>query len=186
MQSGVRTLKLTYGDYLHLPEDGKRHELIDGDHYVTPSPTPRHQLVLANLGGILYAYLREHPLGRIYPAPLDVVLSDSDVVQPDLLFLAGERGDLVTERNLQGAPDLVIEVLSESTRRTDEITKRHLYERHGVREYWVIDPVLETVKIYRLTGEGFRREAELSTEAHDRLSTPLLPGLSVPLDEIFR
>jgi len=186
MQPGVRTLKLTYEDYLHLPEDGKRHELIEGDHYVTPSPTPRHQLVLARLGGILYAYLREHPLGNIYPAPLDVVLSDTDVVQPDLLFLAGGRQDLVTESNLRGAPDLVVEVLSESTRRTDEITKRHLYERHGVGEYWVIDPVLETVKVYRLAEEGFRREAELSTEAGDRLTTPLLPGLSVSLDEIFR
>jgi Uma2 family endonuclease len=186
MQSGVRTLKLTYEDYLHLPEDGKRHELIDGDHCVTPSPTPRHQLVLANLVGMLHAYLREHPLGRIYPAPLDVVLSDTDVVQPDLLFLAGGRQDLVTEKNLRGAPDFVVEVLSDSTRRTDEITKRHLYERHGVREYWIIDPVLETVKVYRLTEDGFRREAELSTEAGDRLTTPLLPGLSVALDEIFR
>ncbi len=186
MEPGVCPIKLTYEDYLHLPEDGKRHELIDGDHYATPSPTPRHQLVLANLVGILYTYLREHPLGDIYPAPLDVVLSDTDVVQPDLLFLAAGREDLVTERNLRGAPDLVVEVLSDSTRRTDEITKRHLYERHGVGEYWVIDPVLETVKVYRLADEGFRREAELSTEAGDRLTTPLLPGLAVSLGEIFR
>lgn len=180
-------LKLTYEDYLHLPEDGKRHELIDGDHYVTPAPFTRHQILLANLFRALDRWVDERALGRVLPAPVDVVLSEVDVVQPDLLFLAREHLERLTEANVQGPPDLVVEILSESTRRTDEITKRHLYERYGVPEYWIVDPVLEAVKVYRgAPGERYARASELSREAGDVLSTPLLPDLTVPLEHIFR
>lgn len=185
MLSSLPPLKLTYEDYLHLPEDGKRHELIDGEHLLTPSPNTRHQFVTSNLHRLLSGFVHTQGLGRVCTAPLDVVLSATDVVQPDLLFVASERLDRFTEAHLRGAPDLAIEILSESTRRTDEITKRHLYERYGVAEYWIVDPVVETVKIFRLADGRFHRGAELSLEAEDLLTTALLPGLEIPLAQIF-
>ena len=178
-------VKLTVEDFEQFPDDGRRHELIDGEHHVTPAPNTRHQIVLGNLHFALRSAVQKEELGQVFLAPYDVLLSDTDVVEPDLLFLSKERSDLLTEKNLRGAPDLVVEILSEGTRRMDEVVKRKLYERFGVREYWVVDPVVETVKVYRLEDDRYRRAAELSLEAGDRLTTPLLPGLELPLDEVF-
>lgn len=186
MSTRPAAVKLTYEDYLYLPEDGKRHEIIDGDHYVTPAPLTRHQIVLANLLRHLDAFIHDRGLGRVLPAPVDVLFAETDVVQPDLLYLSSAHLDRLTKANLQGAPDLVAEVLSDSTRRTDEITKRRLYERFGVAEYWVVDPVLETIKVYRRTDQGrYERADELTLEAGDSLATPLLPGLRIPLSAVF-
>jgi len=186
MEASVRTLKLTYEDYLYFPEDGRRHELIDGEHYVTAAPNLKHQTAALNLAGDLRNFVRPRDLGRVWAAPTDVVLSEFDVVQPDVLFVSKARLHLAAEgENLQGAPDLVVEVLSPRTRRTDVITKRHLYEKFGVQEYWMVDPELETIEIYRLREGAFRREAELSTENEDVATTPLLPGLEIALTEIF-
>lgn len=178
-------VKLTYEDYLLFPEDGLRHEIIDGEHEVTPSPLTRHQRIVANLFLIIAAFVRERKLGEVFLAPFDVILSNLDIVVPDLLFVSGKRSEIITEKNLQGAPDLVIEVLSDGTRKRDEVTKRKLYERFGVREYWIVDPVLESIKIYRQSGKGFERAAELSVEAGDTLTSPLFPGLVIPLDDVF-
>ena len=116
---------------------------------------------------------------------MDVVLSEDDVVQPDVLFVSAARASIVTEKNISGAPDLAVEVLSETTRKTDLSVKRKLYAASGVREYWVADPELETVAVYRAGQAGYERAAELSLEAKDSVQTPLLPGLSLPLSEIF-
>jgi Uma2 family endonuclease len=117
---------------------------------------------------------------------VDVLLADSTVVQPDLIFLARENLGRIGESYVQGAPDLAVEVISESNRRHDEVTKRHLYARFGIPEFWVVDPVLETVKVYRLEGAAYRRAAELAAEAGDRLTSPLFPGLEIEIGEIFR
>ncbi len=178
--------KWTYEDLLLLPDDGKRYEILDGELFVTASPYTRHQEILGRLFLEVANYLRGNPLGRALFAPADVVLSRHDVVEPDLLFVAAERDEIVTERNIQGPPDLAVEVLSESTRKTDEVLKRRRYEQFGVREYWIVDPVVETVKIYRLAGASYERAAELSAEAGDTLTTPLLPGLSISLPDLFR
>jgi len=177
--------KLTYGDYEKFPDDGMRHELIGGIHYVTPAPTRRHQYLLGRLHARLFTFAEERRLGQVYAAPFDVLFSDFDVVQPDLLFVSNERLGVLNEKNAQGAPDLVVEVLSPSTRRTDETTKRKLYERAGVREYWVIDPTRQTVAIHRRSGAGFAKAIELAAEAADRLESPLLPGFALPLCELF-
>lgn len=176
---------LTYDDLLALPDDGLRHELIDGEHYVSPAPTPKHQKVSLALTLALGNFVERHDSGQLLYAPCDIVLSPRDVVEPDLLFIARERLALVTERHIQGAPDLVIEILSPSTRTRDEGVKHRLYERTGVREYWLADPGRETLRIYRRTGEAFAPVAELSAEAGDLLTTPLLPGFEVPLRKIF-
>jgi Uma2 family endonuclease len=179
-------VKLTYDDFLLFPDDGKRHELIDGEHYVTPSPASKHQRIVWNLNGLLYNYLQEHPVGKAFSAPLDVVFSQFDVVEPDLLFVSAERaGKVLTEKNIQGAPDLVVEIGSPVTRKRDETTKRRLYERFGVAEYWIIDPEIDTIKVYRRISDRYERVAELALEARDTLTTPLLRGLTLPLSKIF-
>ena len=179
-------VRLTYDDFLQFPDDGKRHELIDGEHVVTPSPNAEHQTVSVNLSGLLWTYLREHRIGRLFTAPFDVVFSDFDVIEPDLLFVSKVRqADVLTAKHVRGAPDLVVEIGSPSTRKRDETIKRRLYERFGVSEYWVIDPELDEIKVYRLADGHFARVAELALERGDLLESPLFPALALRLSDIF-
>jgi Uma2 family endonuclease len=178
--------KLTYEDYAQIPDDGRRHEIIDGLHYVSPSPTRTHQVTLLKLALRLAPFAQEHQLGEIYPAPFDVLLSPHDIVQPDLQFVSTARLGIVTEANVKGAPDLAIEILSDSTRRRDENLKRDRYEQLGVQEYWLLDGSRKTVRIFRrMQGSGFDTATELTAAAGQVLTTPLLPGLELPLREIF-
>jgi Uma2 family endonuclease len=178
---------LTYDDFVLFPEDGKRHELIDGEHYVTPSPIIRHQRVSFNLTMLVGAWLETHAVGRLYYAPCDVVLSQFDVVVPDLLYMSTARAiDVLTPQHMRGAPELVIEISSPGTRGRDETIKRTLYERAGVLEYWIVDPEIDVIRIYRRVDERFGRPTELSREAGDVVTTPLLLGLEVPLASVFR
>jgi len=179
-------LKLTYDDFVLFPDDGKRHELIDGEHYVTASPTMRHQQISMNLTLMIGSWLEAHPQGRLFYAPFDVVFSKFDVVEPDVLYVSNERSNVLTAPNVQGAPDLVIEIGSPSTRQRDETIKRRLYERSNVVEYWIVDPDIEVVRVYRRSGDSFARPSELSREADDVLTTDLMPGLELPLARIFR
>jgi Uma2 family endonuclease len=178
-------VKLTYDDFVLFPDDGKRHELIDGEHYVTPSPSTRHQRIVMNLSGLIWNFLRQNRLGQVFGAPFDVVFSDFDVVEPDLLFVSHARRDVLTTQNVQGAPDLVVEVGSPGTRRRDERTKHLLYERFGVSEYWVVDPDIDLVKVYRLVEGRYTRTSELTLAEGDVLTTPRLPGLDIPLSDVF-
>jgi Uma2 family endonuclease len=180
--------KLTYDDYVLLPHDGSRHEIIDGEHFVTAAPSLSHQRTVLNLAVRLQPFVKTNRLGEVFIAPLAVVLSPHDVVQPDLLFVSTERAGILTEKNVQGAPDLVVEVLSPSTRRLDETLKLERYAELGVREYWIIDPQWQwrTLKLYRRLARGsFGSAVVLSAAAGDLLSTPLLPGLAIPMAEIF-
>ena len=178
-------VKLTYDDFVLFPDDGKRHELIDGAHYVTPSPNLKHQAVSRNLLTTIALFLRQHPLGRVYGAPLDVVFSHFDVVEPDVLYVSEARREVRTTKNIQGAPDLVVEIGSPSTRRRDEKLKHQLYERFNVAEYWVVDPDIDIVRVYRLQDGKYLRAHELSLDRGDVLTTRLLPALELPLSEIF-
>jgi Uma2 family endonuclease len=184
-------LKLTYDDFVLFPDDGQRHELIDGEHFVTPSPNTKHQTISMNLVAVLSMWLEAHPVGRLFHAPYDVVFSNFDVVEPDLLYLSNERmASVITPQHVRGAPNLVIEIGSPGTRRRDETIKRRLYERFGVDEYWVVDPELDRVRIHRreagATEAGFGRPVEFSREAGDVVTTPLLPDLRISLERIFR
>ena len=181
--SGV---KLTYEDFLLFPDDGKRHELIDGEHYVTPAPNTKHQQVSGNLYFLLRQYLEQRPVGRLFFAPFDVVFSTFDVVEPDLLYMSNDRASAVlTPQHIEGAPELVVEIGSKRTRKRDETIKRRLYQRSGVSEYWVVDPELDIVRINR-SANVFERPQEFSREAGDVLTTLLLPDLEVPLAAIFK
>ena len=179
--------RLTYDDFLLFPDDGKRHEIIDGEHYVTASPNTRHQVLVGRLHFEIELYLRQHSgVGRVFFAPFDVVFTRWDVVEPDLLFIAGDQGDILTDKNVQGAPALVIEILSPATRKVDEQIKRRLFEREGVREYWLVDPELDLVKVFRRKADGsFPRDVELTSEGRDVLTTPLMPGLAIDLVELL-
>jgi Uma2 family endonuclease len=132
----------------------------------------------------LVGFVRRHRLGTVLPAPFEIVLSDFDVVQPDLVFISRERAGILTEKNARGAPDLAIEILSPRTRQTDEVHKLRLYERSGVREYWLIDPLAETARIYRRRGERLALHRDLTAAGRGALTTPLLPGLRIPLAEL--
>ena len=149
MRPADSRLKLTYDDYLLFPDDGKRHELIDGEHYVTPSPNLRHQTIAGRLYLTIGTWLRAHPSGRVFFAPLDVIFSRFDVVEPDLLYVSNERApELLSGDYVTGAPDLVIEIGSPSTRHRDETIKRRLYERSNVTEYWIVDPDIDVIRVY--------------------------------------
>lgn len=182
--SPVASTKWTYEDLLLLPEDGLRHEIIDGEHYVNASPVTRHQRISYHLVLAIGKYLEDHPLGQLFFAPLDIVLSPNDVVEPDLMFISNERREIVTVNNIQGAPELLVEILSQSNKRYDEVTKHALYERTGVGEYWIVDPARDVVRVFRRNAAGrYERVAELSES--DTLTSPLFPALEIQLERIF-
>ena len=182
-----RGVKLTYDDFVLFTDDGLRHELIDGEHYVTPSPNDKPQTILVNLLLLIGPWVRAHATGKVWLAPFDAILSPSDVVEPDLLYVSNERrAQIVTAANVQGTPELVVEIGSPGTRRRDETTKRALYERAGVSEYWVVDTEREVVRVYRRFRKRFAPPEDLSLKAGDVLRPPLLQGLELPISEIFR
>ena len=174
---------LTYEDYRATPDD-ERYELLDGDLIMVPAPNLAHQKVQRRLGQRLSQFIEDHALGEFFFAPCDVVLADTDVVQPDLLFVSRDREHLLRGGdNVRGAPDLVVEILSPATAERDRGYKQALYERHGVAEYWLVDPVEETVSIH------CRRDGALTlTRTFGRgetLHSPLLAGMKVALDDVF-
>ncbi len=179
---------LTLDDFMLFPDDGQRHELIDGEHFVTPSPNTRHQRLVQRLYLALAEHLRAHPeQGEAFVAPFDVVLSFRDVVEPDLLLIAGDQWEILTEQHVKGAPALVVEVLSPGTRKRDEQIKRGLFERVGVREYWLVDPDADHIRVFRRASDAtFPLFAQLSAAAGDILISPLLEGFTLRIDELFR
>jgi Uma2 family endonuclease len=176
-------IKHTYADYLGAPGD-KRYELIDGGLIVVGSPSIAHQTASMGLSLEVGSFVRERALGQVFHAPTDVILTDTDVVQPDLVFVSKERGQVVTSANIQGAPDLVVEILSPSTASLDRTTKRGLYAEHGVKEYWIADPVAQTVAVMLLRDGRFEVVGEYGRE--DALTSPTLPGLTISLDKVFQ
>lgn len=189
MESAVRPVtRFTYDDLLAFPEDGKRREIIEGALVVTASPSVRHQRVSIRLAIAVGNYLAAHSgVGEVLHAPVDVVLEDGDVVVPDLVVVTADQRDVVTAKYLAGAPAIVVEILSPSSRRMDEKTKRAIYDRHGVREYWVVDPDVDEVRVYRRDADGaLPRVPTLGAEQQHLLTTPLLPEFSLSLIELFR
>ena len=175
-------VKFTYEDYEQLPQD-KRYELMEGEFYMVPSPGWSHQTVLKKFFRILDDYITSRKLGELCFAPLDVVLSGEDVVQPDILFISKERSHIITEKNIQGAPDLIIEILSPATAGRDKGLKRKLYAKYGVKEYWIADPENKRVEVMTLGEKGF--ETMQVYQAGDSLSSTLLKEFSLNLEEIF-
>jgi Uma2 family endonuclease len=174
---------LTYEDYCALPEDGRRYQLIEGDLDVTPAPSATHQRVSRNLEFFLTEHIRRHRLGAIFDAPIDVLFAPDTVVQPDIVFITRERLSVVTERGVEGPPDLVVEILSPKTRRIDRTVKMRVYARFGVRECWLVDPEALSFEIFKLSGGAYLLAQAASGK--ETASSELFPGLTLALDQIF-
>jgi Uma2 family endonuclease len=173
----------TVDDYLAILDEYPRYELLEGELVEMVSPTSRHQRIVLRLARLLQAHCEAQRLGEVFVAPLDVILSHTVVVQPDLLFISqARRAELIGER-ITGAPDLVIEILSPATSARDFNQKRKLYARHGVKEYWIVDPDDETIEVQRLQGSVFSTLA--LCEKGQPLTSPMFEGLNVEVGQVF-
>ena len=178
----VTTPKLTYQDYVKLEGD-ERYELLDGELILLPSPNTAHQTVSIALSSRMHSFVEEHDLGQVFHAPYDVLFTDTDVVQPDILFVSNEREHIRTPANIQGAPELVVEILSPSSYRRDWRDKRELYATHGVQEYWIVDPTNRIVWVMLLQGGSLVEQGAYGEG--DTITSATLEGFSVSLDEVF-
>ena len=181
--SAAGRIKLGWDEFLELPEDGNRYEILDGELVMTPPPAIRHQRISSRLHMLLGAYVAARELGEVLAAPVAVRLSESTIVEPDLLFLATGRSKIVSDLSIDGPPDLVVEILSPSTAKRDRTVKAQLYARLGVRHYWIVDPETRTVDVFELHGKRYRKKATL--EENDRFEPTILPGLIVDLSTVW-
>ena len=182
--------RLTSEEFFALfpDEDGVRRELIGGEVFVTPTPIVRHQILVQRLGLSIARHLEAYPSqGEVFFVPLDVVMSPSDVVEPDIQVILGDQSEILGEKNVQGTPALVVEILSPSTRKRDLTIKSQLYEREGVREYWIVDPKRSSIVVRRRSPAGALTQVDmLDGSSGQVLQTPLLPGWSLELASFFR
>jgi len=176
-------IKLTYEDYVDLPDDGKRYEILDGELEVSPAPAPRHQGVSRNLLLILQGRSQERRLGTIYYALIDVLLADTSIVQPDLIFVAAGRESIITARAIEGPPDLVVEILSPWSVRRDRVAKAALYARFGIRHYWIVDPEARTLEVYETANGAYRSVA--TYEGAGKARSSLFPDLEIDLAHVW-
>lgn len=175
----------TYDDYVTLPDDLNIYEVIEGELYMTPAPVPKHQEVCHNLQRILGNHVRKHNLGKIYPAPIDVVLDKSNVLQPDILFISKDNLSVIGEKNIQGAPDLVIEILSPTTVKKDRIIKMKTYARHGIKNLWFIDPNNQTLEAFELDAKRKTYRLTSGLTGEEEFSPSLFPDLCIPLKDLW-
>jgi len=172
----------TYEDYEKLPE-GAPYHLIGGELIMTPAPVPYHQIILRRIGFELLKFNEQKNLGEIIFAPIDVYLSETETYQPDIIFISNEKINIIGEKKIESAPDLVIEILSESTAYYDLKHKKRVYEKTGVKEYWIVDPMEKGIEVY----ENVNREFKIFSLAaeKERVNSKLLEGFSVELEKIF-
>lgn len=174
--------KYTYEDYCNTPED-KRYELINGELLMAPSPFINHQRISRKLEVILDKFVTENESGEVFDAPCDVYFDNENVVQPDILFISKKNLHSIGEKNIQGAPDLVVEILSEQSVYRDMVRKKKLYAKFGVKEYWIVIPENKQIEIYILEGGTFQLYKSLDNT--DTLTSPLLRGLKIELKKVF-
>lgn len=170
-------------DIWDTPDDGNRYEVIDGELFVAPPPVREHQHAAGNLYGAIWSYLQPHPIGLVYMAPLGVKLDGSNGIQPDVLYVSNERREILTDRGVEGAPDLVIEVLSPSTRARDLGIKLRRYAAGGVEHYWIADPRLKSLAARELGADGYG--APSVYEVGDVFRPSLFPGLAIVIASIW-
>jgi Uma2 family endonuclease len=170
-------------DIWDTPEDGNRYEVIDGELYVTPPPLEPHQKGSTNLVGYIWRYVHERRLGTVYSAPFGVVLDDENGVQPDIVYVSREREGLIAERGLEGAPDLVVEILSRSTQARDRGVKMKRYATSGIPHYWIVDPRGRALEAYRLVEQGYELTGRFGPGS--TFHPQLFPGLEIPIDDLW-
>ncbi len=171
----TQTKLITYDDYRTLSDDGKRYEIIGGKLFMSASAITKHERISRRLFFRLGNFIEKHDAGEIFDAPFDVVLSMTDVVQPDLMYICKERSNTISEKNIVAAPDFVVEIISESTKIRDQTTKKALYEKYGVKEYWIVYPAEEKIEQFLLEDE--KLELNETFEKSDMLTTKVIAGL---------
>ncbi|MFQ5901966.1 MAG: Uma2 family endonuclease [Thermodesulfobacteriota bacterium] len=181
-EPAVAKNRYTYEDYLKTPDD-ERYELIEGELIMTPSPKTDHQRISGRIDFALRRFVEENDLGEVFYAPYDVYLDEENCVQPDILFVSKERLNIIGENNIQGAPDLAVEIVSEGSVYRDVIQKKIIYARSGIKEYWIIAPQEKMVEVYFLKGKGYQLIKTCFYD--DTLQSRLLKGFRVELKEIF-
>jgi Uma2 family endonuclease len=175
--------KLDYDDFWSLPDDGNRYEIIDGKLYVTPAPAMRHQLTSTRLLRILDQHVTSNRIGHVFHAPTAVILGPYRQVQPDLLFISRARRKLVTSKEVDGAPDLAVEIVSPSSKRADRVVKSAAYADSGISRYWIVDPDERTIEEYQL--ESGQYLLMRRWEEPDVFEPKLFLGLTLPLEGLF-
>ncbi len=168
-------------DFAELPE-GTLAELLEGEIFMVPAPIPEHQRISGKLYAFLLQYVERKNLGEIFFSPIDVFLDEHNVVQPDLVYISEEKRSIIGEKRIEGAPDWIAEILSEGNAYHDLKTKKKLYERHGVAEYWIVDPMERSVEVYRNGESGFKL---ITSSTSGKIESSVLDGFSVEIDRIF-
>jgi len=174
--------RYTYEDYAKLPE-GAPYQLIGGELIMTPAPTPYHQRISSKLGYFLCDFIFKRNLGEVFNAPIDVYFEETETYQPDIIFISKERLDIIKETKIEGAPDLVIEILSPATAYYDLRKKFKIYEKHGVKEYWIVDPEEKSIEIYQ-NQEGKFKLIQMAKEK-DTVNSSLFKDFELNLEKIF-
>ncbi len=172
-----------YEDYLRLPEDSYRYEVIEGILVMTAAPAIKHQDAARNLLVALHLFVNQRGLGKVYDSPVDVRFSEQTIVQPDILFVARERLDIIQESYVEGAPDLIVEILSPANWVVDRRDKFAVYEAAGVREYWIVDPDAKTVEVYSLRQSRYALVERY--EPGQTVRSELLTGFEMPVDALY-
>ncbi len=171
----LQKIVLTYDDYLCLPNDGKRYEVLEGELFVSPAPRTKHQIASGNLYAVLHQHVRKHKRGRVFSAPTDVILSQTNVVQPDLLFISNERKKIITEKNIHGAPDLIVEILSETSAEQDRTAKKQIYAATASKSIGWLIPTPKPSKFTSLTPRHGRSSTSRRTKAMRLFSRRFCP-----------
>jgi len=183
MEGAPIRVVLTYRDFEALPADGRRYELHDGELVVTAAPGTPHQRLVGRLFRLLQQHVEEHQLGEVFVSPIDCILSDTTVVEPDLVYVESARSSLVSRRGIEGPPTLAVEILSRSTMQIDRGAKLQLYARHGIPHYWIVDPDERRIEAYVLTEGAFHAFARLS--GADRAVLPPFSELTIAADTLW-
>jgi Uma2 family endonuclease len=184
MSTQFAARRWTYAEFAKLPDDGNRYEVIGGELYVTPAPGLSHQEIQTRLSYELFGFVRAHGLGKVYNGPVDVLFGEGEYLTPDLVFVRRGRESILRERGVEGAPDLIVEVLSPSTASRDRKQKRETYARFGVAQYWIVDPGKRRIEVYRPTTDA-TANVEIASEALSWTPVEGGPTLTLDVAELF-
>lgn len=177
--------KVTVKEFFGLElEDGYFYELLNGNIVKKQAPSPQHQIVVSNLLAFMNVYALTNELGQCFTAPLDVFFDEHNNAQPDILFIREDRGFIITSNGIEGQPDLIVEVISPSSVKNDRVTKKDLYLKFGVTEYWLIDPIYQTVEIYALEQDKYVLKF-MSVESGE-VESQVLEGFKIDVKSIFK
>lgn len=176
---------LTVNDYLLVPNNGKLLQLIEGNFIIAPAPNLKHQEVSRNIEIEIVRYLEKNPIGKIFYAPVDYYIDAYNVVQPDLVYISKEKYNILFEKGIRNTPDLIIEIISAGTEKTDRELKKDLYWRAGVKEYWIVDLETESIEVYKIEANRYKLDKIYRKANSDKIKTDILPGFEINLDKVF-